>query len=36
MELMHLIAVSGAILLLALAVLAVRYGHVRYPYAENE
>ena len=36
MELMHLIAVSGAILLLALAVLAVRYGHVRYPYAEDE
>jgi len=36
MELMHLIAVSGAILLLALAVLAVRYGHVRYPYADNE
>jgi len=36
MELMHLIAVSGAILLLALAVLAVRYGHVRYPYPENE
>ncbi len=36
MELMHLIAVSGAILLLALAVLAVRYGHVRFPYSENE
>jgi protein PsiE len=36
LELMHLIAVSGAILLLALAVLAVRYGHVRYPYGENE
>jgi protein PsiE len=36
MALMHLIAVSGAILLLALAVLAVRYGHVRFPYPENE
>lgn len=36
MELMHLIAVSGAILLLALAVLAVRYGHIRFPYPENE
>jgi len=36
MALMHLIAVSAAILLLALAVLAVRYGHVRFPYAENE
>ncbi len=36
MALMHLIAVSGAMLLLALAVLAVRYGHVRFPYPENE
>jgi protein PsiE len=36
LELIHLIAVSGAILLLALAVLAVRYGHVRFPYPENE
>jgi len=36
MELMHLIAVSAAILLLSLAVLAVRYGHVRFPYGENE
>lgn len=36
MELMHLIAISGAILLLALAVLAVRYGHIRFPYPENE
>ncbi len=36
MELMHLIAVSAAILLLALAVLAVRYGHVRFPYGEHE
>ncbi|MCS6786492.1 MAG: phosphate-starvation-inducible PsiE family protein, partial [Thiobacillaceae bacterium] len=36
MELEHLIAVSAAILLLALAVLAIRYGHVRFPYGENE
>lgn len=36
MELMHLIAISGAIFLLALAVLAVRYGHIRFPYPENE
>lgn len=36
MELIHLIAVSAAILLLSLAVLAVRYGHVRFPYGENE
>lgn len=36
MELIHLIAVSGAILLLSLAVLAIRFGHVRFPYGENE
>lgn len=36
MELLHLIAVSGAVLLLALAVLVVRYGHVRFPYGEKE
>lgn len=36
MELIHLIAVAAAILLLSLAVLAVRYGHVRFPYGENE
>lgn len=36
MEPAHLIAISGAILLLAMAVLAVRYGHVRFPYSENE
>lgn len=36
MALIHLIAVAAAILLLSLAVLAVRYGHVRFPYGENE
>lgn len=36
MELMHLVAISGAILLLALAVLTVRYGHIRFPYPKNE
>ena len=29
----RLLAVAGAILLLALAVLALRYGHVRFPYS---
>jgi len=28
----RLLAVAGAILLLGLAVLVIRYGHVRYPY----
>ncbi|MGQ9659149.1 MAG: phosphate-starvation-inducible protein PsiE [Thermochromatium sp.] len=36
MEPVHLITVSGAILLLAMAVLVVRYGHIRFPYPENE
>ncbi len=30
----RVLAVSGGILLLALAVLLIRYGHVRFPYAE--
>ena len=28
----QILAVAGAVLILALAVLAIRYGHVRYPY----
>jgi protein PsiE len=31
----RMLAVSVAILLLTLAVLAIRYGHVRYPYRED-
>ncbi|MEF8793164.1 phosphate-starvation-inducible protein PsiE [Thiohalorhabdus sp.] len=31
----ELVAVSGAVLILALAVLAIRYGHVRFPYEKN-
>lgn len=31
----HLIAVAGTIVLLAIAVLIVRYGHVRYPYKSS-
>lgn len=30
---MELLAVSGAILTVALAILVIRYGHVKYPYA---
>jgi len=33
MDNMKLLAVTGGILIIALAVLALRYGHVRYPYA---
>jgi len=32
----RMLAVAGAIVLLALAVLLIRYGHVRYPYAESD
>ncbi len=32
----RLLGVAAAILLLALAVLAIRYGHSRFPYSEGE
>jgi len=32
---LRMLAVAAAILLLTLAVLAIRYGHVRYPYRED-
>jgi len=32
----RMLAVAGAIVLLALAVLVIRYGHVRFPYANKE
>lgn len=32
----RMLAVAGAILLIALAVLAIRFGHVRYPYVEDD
>ncbi len=36
MDLWRMVGVSGSIVLLALAVLAIRYGHVRFPYVEEE
>jgi protein PsiE len=30
-----IVALSGSILLIALAILVVRYGHVRYPYTDG-
>jgi protein PsiE len=36
MEDLRMLAVAGSVLLLTLAVLLVRYGHVRYPYPSNE
>ena len=32
---LRILGLAGAILLLTLAVLAIRYGHSRYPYADN-
>lgn len=36
MDDLRMIAVTGSILILALAVLLVRFGHVRFPYTTNE
>jgi protein PsiE len=33
---LRMLAVSAAILLLTLAVLAIRYGHTKFPYRESE
>ena len=36
MEDLRMLSVAGSVLLLTLAVLLVRFGHVRYPYPSNE
>jgi protein PsiE len=36
MDAWRLLGVSAAVLLLALAVLVIRYGHVRYPYGAED
>jgi protein PsiE len=36
LDLWHMLGIAGAILLLTLAVLAIRYGHVRFAYKEGE
>ena len=35
MDGLTMLALAGAILILALAVVAIRYGHVRFPYADD-
>lgn len=35
MDGLRILAVSSAVLVLALAVLVIRYGHIRFPYAGN-
>lgn len=36
MDDLRMLAVSGSILTLALAVLLIRYGHIRFPYASDD
>ena len=36
LDVWHLLGVAGAILMIAGAVLLIRYGHVRYPYHEDD
>jgi protein PsiE len=36
MDAWRMLAVAGAVLLLAAAVLLIRYGHVRFPYGREE
>ena len=36
MDDLRMLSVAGSVLLLTLAVLLVRFGHVRYPYPSNE
>jgi protein PsiE len=36
MDVWHMLGVSSSIVLLSVAVLAIRYGHTRYPYKEDE
>ena len=36
MDVWRMLAVTGAILMLTLAVLFIRYGHVRFPYREDQ
>ena len=35
LDVWRMLSVSGSVLLIALAVLVIRYGHVRFPYVED-
>lgn len=35
LDVWRMLAVSGSVLLIAVAVLVIRYGHVRFPYSED-
>ena len=32
----RMLGIAGAVLLISLAILAIRYGHTRYPYSKKE
>jgi protein PsiE len=36
MDTWRMLGVAGAALLIAIAILVIRYGHVRFPYAKND
>ena len=36
MDLWRMVGISGSIMLLAIAVLVIRYGHVQFPYREED
>lgn len=36
LDMWHMLGIAGSILLLTIAVLAIRYGHIRFSYGENE
>jgi protein PsiE len=36
LETWRMLGVSGAVLLIALAILVIRYGHTRFPYSEKD
>jgi len=36
LDVWHMIGIAASILLIAAAVLLIRYGHVRFPYSEDE
>ena len=36
MDTLRILGVAGAVLLISLGILAIRYGHTRFPYSEKE
>jgi protein PsiE len=36
LDTLRMLGLAGAVLILAISILAIRYGHARYPYDKNE